>query len=243
MSPAYAFRYLIIFAYSALSGFVTPANADEQARPLVKKISPCVFQVGKVTFNQVTREIVIPANTNITDPESIIEYLLVHYNGEKIHESLLTTEAEPTNINIALKLLNYKESRELFRVRNPDGSFSDKYPDVAEDIKLAARFVIHITWNEGDTEKTIPVTQWIYNKSAKKNMSPTPWVYNGSYIYERKFNAQLTGSIFTIFPNSGAIANYPGDDRDDDTLWTPSSETPEEGTPVKVILKPWRAVP
>lgn len=243
MSPTSPLRYIIVLGYSAFSALIASVNADEQPAPLVQKISPHVFQIGKVTFNQETREIFIPANTNITDPDSILEYLLVHFNGEKIHESLLTTEAEPTNINIALKLLDYKESSELFRMRKPDGSLSDKYPDVSEDIKRAARFSIHITWKDGDSEKTIPATQWVYNKTEKKTMPSIPWVYNGSYIYDRKFNAQLTGSIFTIFPNSGAIANYPGDDRDDDTLWTPAPETPEEGTSVKVILKPWRAVP
>lgn len=242
MRPTSPFRYLLILASSVFLSLAA-VNADVQTEPLVKKISPSVYQVGKVTFNQETREIIIPANTNITNPESIIEYLLVHFNGEKIHESLLTTEAEPTDINIALKLLDYKESRELFRMRKPDGSISDKYPIVTDDIKRASRFSIHVSWKDEDTQKTIPVTQWIFNQVAKKPMSSTPWVYNGSFIYERKFNAQLTGSIFTIYPNSGAIANYPGEDRNDDTLWTPSPETPEEGTSVKVILKPWRAMP
>jgi hypothetical protein len=71
--------------------------------PLVKKISPHQYQIGIISLNKETREICIPAQTNITKPESVIEYLLVHSNGEKIHESLLTTAADPTHINIALK--------------------------------------------------------------------------------------------------------------------------------------------
>jgi hypothetical protein len=211
--------------------------------PLVKKISPHQYQIGIISLNKETREICIPAQTNITKPESVIEYLLVHSNGEKIHESLLTTAADPTHINIALKLLNYRESQELFRLRNPDGFFTDQYPTVAEDIKKAARFSIQITWQDGTLEKTIPVTDWIYNEATQKPMVSAPWIYNGSYIYEKAFNAKLTGSIITIYPNEGAIANYSGDDRNDDTLWSPAKSTPEEGTPVKVTLKPWDAVP
>ena len=228
---------------AALPDEQTDQQSDHQAEALVKKISLNTYQIGKVILNKETREISMPAHTNITDPKTIIEYLLVHYNGEKIHESLLTTEADPTHINIAFKLLNYQESLELFRERKADGSISDQYTVVAEDIKKAARFSVYITWKDGITEKTIPVTQWVYNQASKKNMPATPWIYNGSYIYEKKFDAKLSGSIITIIPNIGAIANYSGDDRDDDNLWSPSANTPEEGTPVKVTLKPWLAVP
>lgn len=210
---------------------------------MVKQTGPNIYEIGIVSLNKETREIVIPARTNITDAGNIIEYLLVHSNGEKIHESLFTTDADPFQINIAIKLLNYKESPELFKVRKPDGSIGEDYPVVAEEIKKAARFGIHVSWMDGKKEKTIPVTEWIYNNSTQKNMSPTAWVYNGSYVYDKKFNAKLTGSIVAIFSDIGAIANYSGDDRNDDTLWSPSRDTPPEGTAVKVILKPWIVVP
>ncbi|MGB2402809.1 MAG: YdjY domain-containing protein [Akkermansiaceae bacterium] len=211
--------------------------------PLVKKIAPHIYQIGIITFNKETREIYIPAQTNITDPGAVIEYLLVHSNGEKIHESLLTTAADPTHINIALKLLNYKESQELFRIRDEKGFFTEKYPIVADDIKKAARFEILITSADENKEKTIPITNWIYNQATEQNMIPVPWIYNGSFIHKKAFNAKLTGSIIAIYPNSGAIANYSGDDRSDDSLWAPSKNTPEQGTSVKVILKPWAPVP
>ena len=212
-------------------------------KPLVKKIAPQLYQIGVISFNKETREVYIPAQTNITDPSAVIEYLLVHSNGEKIHESLLTTAADPTHINIALKLLDYKESQELFRLRDAKGFFTEKYPIVADDIKKAARFEIFITWKDEQKEKTIPVTDWIYNQATEQNMITVPWIYNGSFIHKKAFNAKLTGSIITIYPNSGAIANYSGDDRSDDSLWTPSKNTPEEGTSVKVTLKPWAPVP
>ena len=243
MTPPHSARFFLLLTCIGCSSLACAALADEPIEPLVKKISPSIYQIGEVLLNKETREISIPAHTNITDPKTIIEYLLVHFNGEKIHESLLITEADPTHINIALKLLNYKESLELFRVRKADGSISNEYTVVAEDIKKAARFSVQVTWKDGPTEKTIPVTQWIYNQASKKNMAPTPWIYNGSYIYEKEFNAKLSGSIITIFPNIGAIANYSGDDRNDDSLWSPSANTPQEGTPVKVTLKPWVSVP
>lgn len=211
--------------------------------PLVKKISPTTYQIGKVKLDKDSREITFPAQTNITDPDSVIEYLLVHLNGEKVHESLLVTEADPTHINLALKLLSYKESSELFRMLKEDGTPGEQYPIVADDLKKAARFSIHITLKQGEQTKTTPLTHWLQHRITKKPMPNTPWVYNGSYIHNKKFKAKLTGSIFTIFPNEGAIANYPGKDREDDTIWFPAPRIPAEGTALTVTLKPWKAAP
>ena len=118
MTPSHSVRFFLLLTCIACSSLLSEAlpdeEPDEQKEALVKKISATIYQVGKVTLNKETREISMPAHTNITDPETIIEYLLVHFNGEKIHESLLTTEADPTHINIAFKLLDYQESLELF---------------------------------------------------------------------------------------------------------------------------------
>ena len=214
-----------------------------QPEPLVKKISANTYLIGKVRLNKDTREIILPAQTNITNPDTPLEYLLVHLNGEKIHESLLITEADPTHVNIALKLLNYKESPELFRLPRADGTPSEKYPVVPADIKKAARFGVHLTWKGDKGKQTFPVTQWLQNRVTKKPMPETPWVYNGSYIHEKKFHAKLTGNILTIFPDMGSIANYPGQERWDDTLWLPAPNIPQEGTPVTLTLKPWVAIP
>lgn len=208
-------------------------------KPLVKKTSPTTYRIGIIEFNKKTREITLPASTNITDPGSVLEYLLVHANGEKIHESLLVTEADPTHVSLAFKLLNYKESQELFRQFNEDGTLGTTYPDVPADTRKAARFTIHITWKDKGKERTLPVTRWLKNRVTRRPMPPTPWVYNGSYIHRKQFKAKLTGCIFTIFADRGSIANYPGDDRDDDTLWFPSPWVPAQGTPVTVTIKPW----
>lgn len=208
-------------------------------QPLVKKISEDVYSVGKITFNKKSREISFAAQTNIVDPETPLEYLLVHSNGEKIHESLLITEIDATNLNIALKLLNYKESFELFHVSREDGTLDEKYYVVADDIRNAARFTIHVGWKKDDTDQSPPITQWLQHRITTKPMATTPWVYNGSYVHNNKFAAQRSGCIFAIYPNQGAIANYPGPDRDDDTLWLPAIGIPLEGSNVKVTLRPW----
>lgn len=240
-----------IIASSTLSLGLT-AHAEEETtptaekketkptKPLVKKLENGNYRIGKITLNKDTRSITLPARTNIVNQDTVIEYLLVHLNGEKVHEALLITEVDPSNLNIALKLLSYKESRELFRIIDEDGALSDKYEQVPDDIKKAARFGIEVTWKHKGVEKTRPITQWLEHSGNQQAMPATPWVYNGSYVHNNKFKAKLTGSIFTILPDPGAMANYPGENRHDDTLWIPAANLPAEGTTVTVTLKPWK---
>jgi len=220
-----------------------PAEAKTPAKPMVKKLGDGNYQIGKITFNKDKRTITIPATTHITGQHTFLEYLLCHFNGEKIHESLLLSHADPFNLNIALKLLNYKVSPELFRIDKPDGTPSDKYPVVAEEIRKAARFGIDVTWEDKGVKKTRPVTHWLEHNATKKHMPDTPWVYNGSYIHQNRFKAKLTGNMLSIFSDVGAIANYSGDDRTDDTIWVPAAKVPREGTKVTVTIKPWTAKP
>lgn len=207
--------------------------------PLVKKISPGVYQIGKITIKQQTREISFPAYTNITDPDSILEFLLVHKDGEKVHESLLITEADPQHLNIALKLLRYQESKELFRVPKENGTPSDKYYEVPEAAQKAARLGIYLTTKHQGKEQTFPASNWVYHRKLKKEMPHEAWVYHGSYIHEQKFKAKLTGNFIAIFTDYGSLANYPGEGREDDTLWFPHPKTAKQGTQVTITIKPW----
>lgn len=222
----------------------TPKKSPQPkaANPLVKKVSEHIYQIGQITFHKNTREITFDAQTNIIDPGTPLEFVLVHFNGEKIHESLLITKADPTHLNIALKLLHYKESQELFRPINEDGSRDEAYQKESDKTRKAARFTIHITWNEKGQTKTDPITSWLHHRITNKPMPNVPWVYNGSYVHANKFKAKLNGNYFAILPNESAIATYfgtDGIDRYDDTIWLPIANLPAEGTKITITLKPW----
>lgn len=217
----------------------TPDKSPSPQKPLVKKLTDDTYQIGLITFSKKTREITIPSQTNIIDPGTPLEYVLTHGNGEKIHESLLVTEADPTHLNLALKLLNFKESQELYRPLAADNTREEHFPVVADDIRKAARFTIHLKWKSGSENKSAPVTRWLQHRVTSKPMKDTPWVYNGSYILNNRFKAKITGNFFAIFPDEGAIASYPGSDREDDTLWVPADKLPRTGSKVTLTIKPW----
>jgi len=218
---------------------VKQASTQQPTEPLVKKISPDIYQIGRVTFNKTTREISLTAQSNLLEAGTPLEFILVHINGEKVHESLLVTKIDPTNLNIALKLLHYKESQELFKPLLADGSRGEKEHVVADDIRKAARFTIHVSWKENGQEKSVPITHWLQHRVTGKPMPITPWVYNGSYIHRKRFKAKVNGNIFALLTNESAIANYPGSDRHDDTLWLTAKNMPPEGSPITITIKPW----
>ncbi len=220
---------------------INQAATEQPTEPLVKKISADIYQIGRVTFNKTTREISLPAHSNLLEAGTPLEFLLVHLNGEKVHESLLVTETDPTNLNIALKLLNYKESQELFKPLLADGSRAEKEHVVADDIRKAARFTIHVSWKENGQKKSVPITQWLQHSVTGKPMPIIPWVYSGSYMHRNRFKAKVNGNIFALLTNESAIANYPGADRHDDTLWLSPKNMAPEDTPITITItiKPW----
>lgn len=208
--------------------------------PLVKKMPDGTYRIGKITLNKDTREISLPAFVHITELNKVLEYLLVYVHGEKIHESLFITEADPLHLNIAFKLLHYKESPELFRLLKEDGTPSQKYPKVAEELRKASRFSVHVTWQDKKEKRTALASDWIQHRITRKPMPKTAWIYHGSYIHRNKFKAKLTGNMLAIFDDQGSVASYSGEDRYDDTIWYPSKNVPAEGTKVTITLKPWK---
>jgi len=152
----------------------TEGDAPEQSatpKPAVVRIDEHTLRIGKVTFRPDTREIRIPTQVNMT--EGLLEFVLVRMEG-KVHESLLVTEASGTDINLALKLLHYKASEELFPLFEEDGSLSNKLPKIPEDIRKAARTRISVKWKDGQKLKSAPLDKWIAYASWRGNSPPTP---------------------------------------------------------------------
>ncbi len=241
--PYMIFRLLSLISIGtglALAADPAPAEepATDAAKPSVKKIDETRYQIGEVTFDQKTREIRFPARVNMV--EGLLEFLVVHQNG-KVHEALLSTEISPTHLNLAFTLLRYPPSRELYPLPSATGGASGNYPEVAPDIKAAARVNVELEWSEGEKTKRLPVNECIQHAVKTTAMPASPWVYGGSNIDHGKFAAETTGDIIDIFTSPAAILNYPGDDHSNDDVWTPfPKRIPAEGTPITVIITPFQ---
>ena len=215
-----------------------PDQTVEPVKPSVEKLGDGRFRIGKITFDQAKREIRIPSQVNMT--EGLLEFLIVHING-KVHESLFVTEASPTDLNLALALLRYKPSRELYPLPNGTGGLSDRFPEVPEDIKSAARISIDVEWTDNGETKRTPVNEWIQHAVKNTAMPSGPWVYGGSEFHDGRFAPESTGDIVAIFITLSALINYPGEDNRDDTVWLVyPKRVPAMGTNVTLVIAPYK---
>ena len=229
----------------------------EKAKPKIVRISDTEVTIGKIHLDQKKRELSFNAGVNMT--EGLIEYLLATTKSDKVHETLFLTDVSPLNINIGMKLLGIKESKELFEIIDEkDWKPTGKFPKVSPEVHDASLVDIIIEWGEGDKKKRLPVSQLIQHIEWPKEavapkpneevetkeatltvMESGPWLTTGSYMHEGRFKAEVGGIIFGIYTNEQAIVNFPGKDRQLGDVWIPHKKSlPKVNTVVKVIVKP-----
>lgn len=197
------------------------------------------LRIGQVELDQKTRIISFPAVVNMD--EGLLEFAVVHENG-KLHESLFSTTTSAMNINIALKLLNYQESPELFPILNEDYESTGEFPEVAPDIRAAARIRFSASWNQNNTNQEVALNELIYHLVLEKPMPPGPWLIQGSYLHNGTFKAETSGDLCAIFISRSALFNYPGDGHGNDEIWIPNpNKVPPIGTPVTLSIQPYES--
>jgi hypothetical protein len=214
------------------------AKTSRPEKPAIHDLGDGKFQVGQVTFLQKTREVSFQAEVNMK--EGPLEYALVHENG-KIHEAILITKARPFDVNIALKVLGFKESKELFPILDEDYRPTKQFPKVPKTTRNAARAEILLEWKdpEGKVQKAA-LNDWIIYTITGKSLPPLPWVYGGSYVHNKSFQAEASGDIVSLFTNNAALFNWGGKDGNLDDVWAPNTKRiPDVGTSVKVTFKPF----
>jgi hypothetical protein len=215
-----------------------PNPAAVEVQPAVKELDAERLQIGEVIFNRKTREIRFPARVNFTG-EELLEFAVVHSTG-KIHEALLVTDISATDLNVAFKLLRYQASPELYRELEKDGRETNRFPEVAADIKAAARIEIGVEWEQDGQPHTAKINEWISHGTTGKAMDAEPWVYGGSFSHAGKYAPDVNGEIIAIYLSRVAMINFSGDDNNSDDVWMPfPKRVPAQGTKVTVTIAPY----
>lgn len=227
---------------SSPSADAPDAEGKPPAPPPVKELDAERLQIGDVILNRKTREIRFPAQVNMAGGE-LLEFAIVHVNG-KVHESLLSTSISPLHLNIALKLLRYQPSPELYPVLNEDGTPSGKFPAVSDEIKAASRLEVKVEWEDEGKTRTALINEWITDTTTGKSMPADPWVYGGSFTANGRYAAEATGDILAIYLSTTTMANFSGKDNDTDEVWLPfPKRVPPVGTKVTVSILPYSKTP
>lgn len=209
--------------------------AEPTPLPEVKKISETFYQLGEVEIDSEKRTITFPAT--VEQNEVLVEYLLVTEKG-KVHESVFKTQIDPLQLNIAMKLLGYQESKELIQVLDENYEPTGHYFKAnSEQQRSLSRLSILVHWSsEGKLHSYHPY-QLIDVESTGSHMPQSPWIYSGSLLNKGQLQAAITGDIIAIYTDRTSLINYSGEGREDDTIWLPNKKLlPPIGTAVTITL-------
>ena len=220
-----------LLAGIALVLAATAEDAPPPAKPVVRQVSPGIYEVGKVRLDQKALSISFPGKLNMK--RGLLEYLLVNPKGSA-HESLLATEVEANDIHVAMLLLGAKGG--AITAEAPPAQLDAQYFRTAPKLTGDTVFIT-VKWKEKDVEKTVPIEGWLVN-AARKPVEHGAWIYNGSMLYEGRFLAQAEGNLVALVTSPIALMNNPRKGNDNDQMWNVNEETtPGESTPVEIIFK------
>lgn len=197
-----------------------PIGTNAPAFPPVERIGDGIFRIGKVTLDRKQRLLSFPASVN--QAQGLLEYVLVRTGG-KTHESLLRTDAEPYDIQLACLLLN------LSGTDRPISHQGAHETPAGDPVRLS------ITLGK----ETIMPEQWLIQTSndTKLDVPPLNWLFTGSLISEGRFMAQVEGSIIALFHDPFAILDHASKGGESDRVWfVKEGALPPPGTPVTLTI-------
>lgn len=203
--------------------------------PAIREISPGILQVGGVRLEKATRRATFPAKLNMN--EGPLEYLLVTTMG-KTHESVLKTEIEPHHLQVAMLLLGAKGMQAAPLTNAPSGGPITQGPGAERNPPLPGEPVlIEVAWIHDGKALKKRIEELAFNKRAKERMSPGPFTFTGSRVWQGRFIAQTEGSLIAIVTDADAVFNNPRPHRDEDDTWiVRKQDVPPLDTPVEVSI-------
>lgn len=221
-----------IIAATILIG-LAPSNAQQKptlSSGGLEKISAHHYRLGKILIDTRTRRIEFPAKLEMNG-EQLIEYLLVTNKG-KSHESIFITDIRPFNLNLAFKLLNYRENQNMFAQQATPGPIPTK-PNPATSV-----LKIEVNWKHQGQSHSIPLSQCVQHLQTRQSPQAA-WIYTGSRIIQNQLSADKEGNVFALQIDQGALANAPVYHLNPDDLWKPNTQKlPPLGTSVRFSITP-----
>jgi hypothetical protein len=196
-----------------------PQEWKDSASRLIEKTGKHTFRIGIVECDREARTLTIPARLNAR--EGLIEYALVTRQG-KIHESLLSTEAEPLHVQMAALLLGMSP-----------------HPGKPQPCEV----MIEVEWATNGPMRKLPLEDLVaLVKDTPQNesggtMTRGPWNFTGSQIDSQGFVAAREGSLIALIGDPAAVIVNPRPGREDDELHVPNGAVlPGNGVPIAVRI-------
>lgn len=187
--------------------------------PQIIKLEDNLFQIGTIKINKKERFASIQGKINMSD--GLVEYLACTPKG-KLHESVLTLNAEPYHIQVALLLLGLAPGDKPIEFQG------------APEKPCGDPLRITISWKENGKKVICSPEQLVLNIYDKKIMKKADWVFTGSKIMDGQYMAQVEGSIVAIYHDPFAIIDNRSIEGSDDTHFHANKNIlPPVGTPIE----------
>lgn len=177
--------------------------------------------------------------------------LIATTRAGRVHEALVATEAQPSDVHAALLLLGLKNGSPLTWEQLPSGETQVNLPT---GDAVSVSFIITDPITQQRIEQ--PTSAWVIDQTTGKTLLETNpdayWVFAGSMF--RRFEVEVDGNteqreVYIADANGTVISlvNF-GDDllarqvtttnQNDNAIWNASDQVPPVGTPVTVRLRP-----
>ena len=201
-----------------------PSDLRDAATPAIETIGPGMFRMGEILINKKFQSVSFPAQVNMD--KGLLEYLLVRTGG-KTHESLLRTHIQPVDIHLACLLLGLEGTDRPLRVQGD--------PERPKGEPMEIRMII----NRDGKNANIRPEEWLSKKTGavSEGVEKLDWVFTGSVIFNRRFMAQVEGSLVALYRDPVALFDNASPGGESDRIWfVKEGAVPAVGTPVTLII-------
>ena len=218
----------------AAGGQTPPEQTPEKPAPRIKRLGPDLYQIGLLNLDARKRQIRLPARVNM-DVGGPIELLLCLPTG-KTHESVLTADIQPVDLQVALLLLGLKQGANP-ALERPEGA---PPPAAPGDTVL-----IWVQWEKPPkAEQREPETVrlraegLLHNVETNRPAREAQWVFLGSQMLRGRFGADIEGSLISTYHDPLSILDLCLPTVNDDVYYVVNEKTcPPAGTRVQVQIE------
>jgi len=221
-----------------LAGLAVFAGANDSDPSNTASTPPTARSMDHIQIDRDAGRIDLDAQVVLRDGDWL--ELLACAPKSREHESILTVNARPSHIHLALLMLglkpgspmNWYKEKDQIVMRPPSG------PKVA----------ISLLYQHDGKQLEVPANEWIVNQETGEVLAGNQWLFAGSNFAEvngkRVYAADLNGTIISLvnFGDDILARSTKVTNRDDNAVWAANTEQiPPEGTAVTIrlqVLKP-----
>jgi len=215
-----------------------------------------LYSYGDITFSELDRSIRFPVQYNAI--EKPLEYALVGKRG-KLHETLLSCEVRPFDLQIVMLLLGYESYRgELFSGFVRDNS--DPRSDVQQSLEKAPvqvpevqNYLLSVELLETEAvsgkEESFPITQWIRSGGdldSAQSVENAPWQFTGlQSLPNNRYRPQDESSLAALYLDPFALLNFTGEGNRSDETWLSAADAGKlaqgSESSLEIVIRPWKS--